>query len=212
MNKDLAYCVGLHQGDGCLGRNVNRRNTSKGYREYIYWYNTFGSTDLYLVDFYKKVMGINNKILLSKDMRKDSYKDYYRLSTHSRVITNFLLSLGYSENKQVDLSRLLSGIDGFEWEFLQGLLDTDGYVTLKNRNNYLEWVSDDYKLSHWVCDFVNRYVTSKLYCQKRKNVYLYSVRVSEKYFKKLFLVLFRYRPSFIGRKYIRLCTCIDCKG
>lgn len=97
MNCRIAYCVGLHQGDGCLGVNRNKRQTSKGARLHEYWYECFGSTDLFLVEEFKEGLQISSKLLESVDNRKETYKTYYRVNTHSKEVTELFKSLGYRE-------------------------------------------------------------------------------------------------------------------
>ena len=209
MNCRLAYCIGLHQGDGGLGINRNKRKTSKGEVTHEYWYIHYGSIDRYLTEEFNEGLGIGAEILVSEDNRKESYKTYYRVNSHNRKVTEYLRSIGYGERKSVDISKLSGAIKGYEWEFLQGFMDADGYVSAKGKNDYMEWVFDDKVVAEFVYEFVSKFVKCSLYeDSNRRKETMYSVRVSELRIKELYNELYRYKPSYVSRKQLRLLNII----
>lgn len=213
MNCRLAYCVGLHQGDGCLGVNLNKRTTSKGTKVHEYWYECFGSTNKQFVEEFRETLQIESKLLESVDNRKETYKTYYRVNTHDRNVTDFFKSLGYSKRKQVDIDVLSQNLKGYEWEFLQGLLESDGYVTAKPYNNYLEWCSNDEQMANYIKSIVQEVVKCGFYRDSEgRKTSMYSVRVYDTQLKELYQYLFRYRPSFMSTKHERLLNILSLKG
>lgn len=211
MDSKTAYCIGLYQGDGGIGRNVNTRMTSNGKTIHEYWYIHFGSTDEYLTEEFNEGFNLGKQIIVSHDNRKESYKDYYRVSCHNKEAVDYLKSLGYGERKSLDLSVLREQIKGYEWEFLQGFMETDGYVTDRINGNYVEWCSVDREVSDYVKEIIwGAGIICRQYqdCKRRKQT-MYAVRVPQSEMPKLYNKLFEYKPKFVSRKHKRFLKIIE---
>lgn len=173
MDVNKAYFLGLHCGDGCIGVNRTYRHTkTHGTREYQQWYFHYGSTDRELCSFIRDLFKIKNYLIPVEDSR--SSKVYFRLNTHNKDLTKFLLSCGFSERKSIDLPTLTSSVKGFEIQFLLGYLDSDGCVT----NDYFEWIGTNLELLQWLGSWLESFSV-------KHNIYgpynnLYSLRVRSK--------------------------------
>lgn len=206
MNVLISYCAGLHQGDGSLGINRTKRYSKKkqGYTVHEYEYCTFCSTDLELVEIFKKTFRVDNEIIVSKDKRKETYKAYYRLNTHNKELISFLKSIGYGYNKTVDVSKLKESLKGYEYAFVRGMIDTDGCVTMHGKQKSVDICSNDMNVTQFVCDTLSSLgIEYAVYSAGRKTCTLYTVRV-RKDIDKVLSEIFKDDIGIITRKHSKL--------
>ena len=154
MNSQISYGLGLFQGDGCFGINKKKKVLKDGtLKMYKNPYINFSSTDLYLVEFFKNTFKIDSKIVTSIDKRKTTYKPYYRVQTYNKDLINFMKKCGLGFYKELNINLLLNSIEGFEWSFIRGLLDTDGTVSKNTKTGYLEIFTNDLQVGFWLETF-----------------------------------------------------------
>ena len=114
-NTDFAYALGLITSDGNLssdGRHL-----------------AFISTDMDLIDAFKRCLDLKNRVSLKKSdgYAKDKGKKCYVVQFGSVKLYNFLTNIGLSPNKSKTIGPLLIP-PAYLADFLRGLIDGDGSI------------------------------------------------------------------------------------
>ncbi len=112
---NFAYAVGLITSDGNLspdGRHL-----------------AFVSTDMALIDTFKKCLGLKNRISLKKKSgySKDNKKKCYVVQFGDVKLYSFLTNIGLGPNKSKTIGPLLIP-SAYLADFLRGLIDGDGSI------------------------------------------------------------------------------------
>lgn len=113
LSQDLAYLLGLWQGDGSKD-NLRIR---------------FHNTDSVLCsEFTNCVKSIFNTDKFGTYVQERTGKDAIEICFNSKKMSSFFDFIGMRKDKSYLPEWLLNSADEYKWAFLQGLLDTDGCV------------------------------------------------------------------------------------
>lgn len=132
ISKEVAEELGIHVGDGCLYSYVNnfgttgfRYNISGGLHEIEYF-------EGYLIPLIKKVYGIDGRIRI----RQDGLELEYRYKT--LVTFKHLLGLPIGKKNEIKIPECVL-TSPFVYDFLRGLVDTDGCLTFHKKYKKLHY-------------------------------------------------------------------------
>lgn len=114
-SNELSYAIGLFTADGYLSSDERHLE--------------FTSKDFEQVENFAKCLGLRNSI--SKKSNGYSNKDYFHIQWGSVNFYHFLNAIGITNNKSLTISELDIPNDYFP-DFLRGLLDGDGSISLHN--------------------------------------------------------------------------------
>ena len=170
---NLAYIIGLIVTDGCLyndGRHIN-----------------FVSTDLQLVQLFKKLLKLENKIGLkkSKDTRLKR-KVGHVIQFGDVMFFSFLCTLGLMPNKTKIMEEILIP-DKYYRDFLRGHFDGDGtsysYFDKRWKSSfmfYIAFVSASKKHIYWLQRKNKEFFGVEGYITKIKDKEFYQLRYAKK--------------------------------
>ncbi|MFA5176419.1 MAG: LAGLIDADG family homing endonuclease [Candidatus Nanoarchaeia archaeon] len=131
LDKDLAYFLGIHYGDGTLGF----------YKRYYYYIGYSGHLNdeyifytLYFKRLFKKLFNKNLRIF--EDLREN--KESIKLNTQSKAIFTFLnkvIGVKYGPKINVKVPKVLKNSRYLSY-FIRGIADTDFSISFKNKDSY----------------------------------------------------------------------------
>jgi len=133
-SEEMAWCLGLLYTDGNLSI---KRDLSDGIREMRV---KLSSTDLEILDKYKKFISFDGHIYEFDDKRGDR-KRVYEVCSYNRLLCNDLISLGLNEKKSLNLR--FPGAHPEIWMpgFIRGLWDGDGGIYIDNSKYFCKFTS-----------------------------------------------------------------------
>jgi hypothetical protein len=169
----LSYLVGVFLGDGCCYFGKNSYQFSITSSDY----------DLCLIS-----QNICNKIFNKSGRIKTIYKDnrvsYYQLVICSKYIVRFFSKLTYKRKK------IPSFIYGYKKDFIQGLMDSDGWICKVNATDgYIRYRIGFKNTSLWIKEFkeilnglevrTGNLLKNKINCRAKLESYSFSINTSD---------------------------------
>lgn len=126
---EMAYVLGFFAADGSMFRN-----------KWGIHYVCFYSTDRYIIERIRKVMGCDHKVSVKRYGKYPTFADLYLIQIGSKEMYDDLIDLGMKPNKSLDL-KFPKIPSSFMSHFVRGYFDGDGHISpcryRKKGRNYL---------------------------------------------------------------------------
>ena len=159
---ELAYVVGLITTDGNLSKDGRHLE--------------FTSKDKELVETFKSILHLNNKIS-KKGSGSTTGKKYSRIQFGNVQFYNWLVKIGLSPNKSRILGELLIP-DEYFFDFLRGYLDGDGHLRSfpdklwpNSLRVYIEFTSASSQNLFWIQNTLKRLLNIKGSIRKQASIF-----------------------------------------
>lgn len=191
---ELAYIIGLIASDGYLAKQTNRIGIV--------------SKDLEIIDIFRNVLIINNKMMI-KARGGEKEKKYMYLEWKDKNFYNFLLAIGLTPAKSKTIQRV-DIPDKFFKDFLRGFFDGDGtFWTAWDRrwpNSFVFHIAL-YSGSRVFMEWMRQKLTT-LYGVKgyiKRGAGVFEVRYAKGDSRKLFETMYYQKDLlFLSRKYLKI--------